>query len=188
DPCLEYLVHLLTIEVPKLWGPFASSCIIKSTLDMLTGCMLENRFQSGYERLAQKFPRFVRRKSGNSEAYIFFNFPEAMFPEAINLGLYVHSIPGPVDVTDFVNDIFSYYKERVLGNENNTYIVSEARRQKCPSIEVLEQTCQRTCAMHKHLKQKLAIADERVLRKYCSYVDGMVTYHITNPRYRLEEI
>ncbi|KAK1146209.1 terpene cyclase [Aspergillus melleus] len=188
DPCLKYLAHLVAVEVPKLWGPFASSCIVKATMDMVAGAILEKRFPSGFEHLAQNFPAFLRRKSGDSEAYVLFNFPESLFPESEYLGLYIHSLPGAIEISDFTNDIMSHCKESIVGNEKNTYIVSEARRQNCSSAEVLDQTCQSTWAMHQHLHQKLAVADERVLQAYCSFVDGMAGYHIVDPRYRLGEM
>ncbi|KAH8435115.1 uncharacterized protein LDX57_012744 [Aspergillus melleus] len=188
DPCLNYLAHLLAVEVPNLWGPVACSCIVKATMDMVAGSLLEKRFPSGFERLAQNFPAFLRRKTGDSEAYVLFNFPELLFPESEYLGLYIHSLPGAIEISDFINDIMSHYKESIVGNEQNTYIVNEARRQERSSAEILDQTCQNTWAMHQHLQQKLAAADERVLQAYCSFVDGMAGYHIVDPRYRLGEV
>ena len=188
DANLDYLAYLLAVELPKLWGPFASSCIIKATLDLLSGCLLENYFPSGFERLASGFPSYLRNKTGASEVYAYFIFPGVLFPESEFLGLYVHSIAGIIKITDAINDIISYYKERVIGDETTGLIVSEARVQLRSPAEVLLEMCKDTGATHQHTKQILGDANEQLLRAYCSFVDGLSAFHILSDRYRLSEI
>ncbi|KAE8308289.1 hypothetical protein BDV41DRAFT_581572 [Aspergillus transmontanensis] len=152
DSNLDYLAYLLVVELPKFWGPLAYSCIIKSTLDLLSGCALEGRFPSGFERQAHRFPSYLRNKTRASEVYAFFVFPESLFSESTSLGLYVHSIPGIIEVTNAVNDVISYYKEYVIGNEKNGLIVNEARVQMRQPAEVLYDICRDAGAMHAHIK------------------------------------
>ncbi|KAB8209250.1 hypothetical protein BDV34DRAFT_210230 [Aspergillus parasiticus] len=159
DSNLDYLAYLLVIELPKFWGPLAYSCIIKSTLDLLSGCVLEGRFPSGFERQAHEFPSYLRNKTRASEVYAFFIFPESLFSESTSLGLYGHSIPVIIE-----------YKEYVIGNEKNGLIVSEARVQ-----------------MRQPAK-KLGEADEQLQQAYYSFVDGLSAFHILSKRSRLPEI
>ncbi|OJJ75482.1 hypothetical protein ASPBRDRAFT_191711 [Aspergillus brasiliensis CBS 101740] len=188
DPNLDYMAHLLAVELPKLWGPFTSSCIIKATMDLLSGCMLESYFPSGFDHLARGFPSYLRNKTGASEVYAFFIFPESLFPESEFLGSYVHIIGGTIEVTNAVNDIISYYKESVIGDEMNGRIVSEANVQMRQPVDVLLEVCRDAGTMHEHIKQKLGEADERLLRAYCSFVDGLSAFHVLSERYRLSEI
>ncbi|GFF29956.1 hypothetical protein IFM61606_10449 [Aspergillus udagawae] len=188
DANLDYLTRLLAVDLPKLWGPFTSSCIMKATMDLLSGCLLENYFPSGSHRLASGFPSYLRNKTGASEPYAYFIFPESLFPEREFLGLYVHSIAGIIEVTNAISDIISYYKEAVIGDEANGRIVSEARVQMRQPAEVLLETCRESGAMHQHIKQILGEANKQLLRAYCSFVDGLSAFHILSGRYRLSEI
>ncbi|GFF58849.1 hypothetical protein IFM46972_11219 [Aspergillus udagawae] len=187
DANLDYLTHLLAVDLPKLWGPF-TSCITKATMDLLPGCLLENYFPSGFDRLASGFPSYLRNKTGASEAYAYCIFPESLFPEREFLGLYVHSIAGIIEITNAINDIISYYKEEVIGDEANGRIVSEARVQMRQPAEVLLETCRESGSMHQHIKQTLGEANKQLLRAYCSFVDGLSAFHILSGRYRLSEI
>ncbi|KAE8321372.1 hypothetical protein BDV39DRAFT_197645 [Aspergillus sergii] len=174
---LDYLAYLLVVELRKLWVPLACSCIVKSTLDLLSGCALEGRFPPGFERQAHGFPSYLRKKTEASEVYAFSIFLESLFSESISLGLYVHSIPGIIEVTNAVNDVISYYKQYVIGNEKNGPIVSEARVQMRQPAEVLYDIC-----------RDAGEADEQLQQTYCSFVDGLPAFNIISKRYRLSEV
>ncbi|KAM4058910.1 trichodiene synthase [Hirsutella rhossiliensis] len=95
-PHLDCLARHLTIETPKYFGDSGTNIIIGSTLDAINGLALEAAFPGGFPKATAGFSLWMRVENG-----------------------YVQIVPNLRDIICYVNDIISFYKERVLAKENS---------------------------------------------------------------------
>ncbi|KAL7823720.1 terpenoid synthase [Trichoderma gracile] len=117
DPLLDCLARLLRDETPKFFGPFGTNIIITSTLDGINSFALEATFPRGLPKAMPAFSCWLRTCTGYSAAYGCFVFPNTKCPESEYLGRYVQIMPNLRDTISYINDILSFYKERILAKE-----------------------------------------------------------------------
>jgi len=91
----------------KYYDPIIASAIIQSTLAFVDACLLEVR--RGYQMMPQAeggegWSHYIRVKDGLGDAFAFFLFPRAIFPEASS---YLQVIPDFVVFLIRGNDLFS---------------------------------------------------------------------------------
>lgn len=188
-PVLAQFCRYLCVETPKYYGSYGASCIIKAGLDFITGCKLEAMFPHGFPPARSKlFPRFIRKKTGISEAYAHALFPEELFPEKIWLAKYITAIPDMIDVIDLTNDVLSFYKESVVGDEENTFIQSYARTFSCTAVEALNRISEDVVQANSNSLEVLGSGGEELAKVYDDCIKGYVTWHFTQKRYRMAEI
>jgi len=181
------LAKLLEDDTGKFFSDYVTGAIRKATIDYFLAGLIETGFVF-VERAVEgsKFPRYQRMKSGSSEAFSMFLFPEERFPERAFLGKYVVVVPEMVDWLDHVNDFLSYYKERVVGQESDTFVENQARVDGGSEKEVLDSMGDMLGkARMKILKSEL---DEKMKEGLLRWMEGYVVYHLTQNRYRLKEI
>ncbi|KAF8534190.1 hypothetical protein BDD12DRAFT_896819 [Trichophaea hybrida] len=65
----------------------------------------------------------------------------ALFPEELYLETYLPAIPSIIELVNGINDIMSFYKESVVGTEENTFMMNTARLHKRDPVVVLEDFC-----------------------------------------------
>jgi len=94
----EFRDHLS--EFYNFWEPLTADCIVISTMEFITGCLLEYMSSSRSIQVsedASSWPYFLRRKTGCSPAYSYMIFPKSF---KIEIGDYIQVIE---DITLFVN-------------------------------------------------------------------------------------
>ncbi|KAL7811676.1 trichodiene synthase [Trichoderma aethiopicum] len=185
-PFLDCLARLLRVETPKLFGPFGTNIIITATLDGINGSTLETMFPRGLPKLMPAFSSWQRTWTGYSLAYGCFIFPDAEFPESEFLGRYVQIKPSLRDVISFVNDILSFYKERILAKEV-CLIANLAQEKSISDLASLKLVCDSALSLDKDIRQFLA-GDGTVLGAYVGFLLGYLEWHFRVDRYRLEEL
>ena len=186
DPYLDCLDRLLKFEALKFFGPSMTNLIISSTLDGINAHVIESRFSHGFPRSMSGFSSWLRSKTGY-EAYGYFMFSERQFPENEWLGLYIQGLPNLRDVICYINDIMSFYKERVLRSEN-CLISNLAEENGCDVIAALQSLCARTVAMTYDIRHGYAGHGGSLVKAFDSYMDGYIRWHLSQSRYRLNEI
>jgi hypothetical protein len=100
---------------------------------------------------------------------------------------YLPLIPDLGLYTNQLNDLFSFYKESIVGDERNNAPHLRARMAQMSVATVLQQLQKEILdslgRMNRVLQQRPA------LEKYVTaYIDGYVAYHLDDPRYRLSEL
>ena len=184
---LDCLVRLLKDETPKFFGPCVTNIVISSTLDGINGHNMESMFAHGFPHPMPGFSAWIRSKTGYADAYGCFIFSEREFPESEWLGRYIQGFPNVRDVINYINDIMSFYKERVLEREN-TLISNLAKENGCDVIASLKDHCAHTAAMTRVVRQGYAREGDVLLKAFNSYIDGYFKWHLESGRYHLVDI
>jgi hypothetical protein len=141
DPILiQFEKHLQ--QMYTYWDPLCANLIISSTLEFVSGCVLESRSDLAgmpVHRYARGWPYFLRAKTGVAPAYAYMIFPRQTHPD---VSAFVQPIPDISKFIEFTNDVLSYgalllrpgtlliiirrfYKEEVV-NETANYIHNRA--------------------------------------------------------------
>ncbi|KAJ5524176.1 hypothetical protein N7494_010826 [Penicillium frequentans] len=184
DPHYDHFASLLIHDTPQLFGPYATACIINSSLDMIASCGLEYQFPKGFSRMTNDFPSWLRSRTGNGESYAWFNFPKSVFSEDTQLGEYVTSIKGIAEWIDLVNDVLSYHKEMRLGNESNNLLANQARARKSTPLAQLRLSCKRIEVLKRETEWVLQPCPDAV-QAVENFREGYIMFHCAQPRYDL---
>lgn len=118
DPVLDRFAECLA-SMWSFYDPFTANAIVTSALEFVNGCYLES-ITAGMEvnPSADRYPYFLRSKTGVAQAYAFMTFPKSVHPTPRNFIQAAPSISYWIDIT---NDILSFYKEE-LANETGNYV------------------------------------------------------------------
>lgn len=190
NPNIALFVRLITQEVPRYFGPISTAAIIKSSIDFLVGCLIEAEFPkglAGVPETSSRFPHYQRLKSGSSEAYAYFLFPDAVFPEKQYLETYLPAVPDITEHIDMINDVLSFYKESVVGTEQNSFLMNSARIHNVDPVELLKDVAAKQKKLSMDISATLSKRPE--LRKsFETFVKGYIMWHCSEKRYRLSEL
>lgn len=138
------------------------------------------------------FPRYFRNMTGCSEVYVYFLLTQENFSMA-RMKLLLQAIPELLNVTDELNDLFSFYKESVIdidrdsAIERDTYVYQQACVDGAPVCDVIQ-------SVAKKIKQRYAVIesilqDDPVLQELGrGFMLGQMQFYITSKRYRLSEL
>ncbi|KAA8895828.1 isoprenoid synthase domain-containing protein [Sphaerosporella brunnea] len=189
QPVLALMHRYLTVEARKIWGPVGSAAVGKATLDFYLGLLIEAKFPNGLQatKTSARFPAFLRYKTGASEAYAFFLFPDCQYPEEDYMETFLPAFPDIIEVTNGMNDVLSFYKECVVGTEWNTYFPNMARILGRDPIAVLEETCDHVVRRSREVLSTLS-GKPNARRAFEIYLKGFVMWHVMEKRYRLDEV
>ncbi|KAI5851896.1 isoprenoid synthase domain-containing protein [Tricharina praecox] len=188
-PSIRHFLRLVREDAPKHYGPLSTGVIVKSTIDYFVGCLIESQYPKGVKcpASAGRFPRYLRLKSGNSEAFAHMIFPEERFPERKFLETYLPTIPDIVELTYMINDCLSMYKESIVGTEENTYFMSMGKVHRCDPVDVLVRTGVDQAGLARDVSATLD-GKEELKEAFETYLSGYIMYHCTQKRYRLAEL
>ncbi|KAE9386497.1 terpenoid synthase, partial [Gymnopus androsaceus JB14] len=169
---------LLLRETTDHFDDICSNIIVTATLNLVTARLLEenpNRIQLPVDSL---YPLFSRTMSGAAEAYALF-----AFHSNVPWTDYIHAIP---DIANFINDgndVLSFYKENLAGDEQNRISMIS----KCKGVSKIDALTE--------LASEGTMADGRVLRylktqpdalrAYQEFRVGYIHFHLSLPRYKL---
>jgi hypothetical protein len=116
--CLFQGTQRILYSLYNYFGKYTCQMIHKCTMDFFGGTFLE--FYKDHiipPREALHFPDYIRYKTGISEVYSHFLFNEWEFPESEYLAVYLPVIPEIRIFFDAGNDVVSFYKENIVGND-----------------------------------------------------------------------
>lgn len=188
SPILQSLADWLD-ESPSYQGPFEVDMNIKSTIEHISGCILERDYDGKMilPRGAVNFPPYLRTKTGFAEPYAHFCFPEALYPESQFLHVYLPAIQDLCDYINYANDILSFYKESIVGSERLTYIPNIARTHGLNLTDALRKIISNV-AEHVHNIRVILADYPQLLKTTEEFIQGFTVWHLDQPRYRLGEL
>ncbi|KAL4733616.1 isoprenoid synthase domain-containing protein [Aspergillus similis] len=180
--------------IPRFYGPFASDMIRKAIVEFISASVLETEYAGRItlSPTAPDFPYYFRQKTGLPEAYAFFAFPEALFPESVFMPVYLPVIPDLMRYVSLANDLLSYYKESVVGRERFNYTLNHARTNNLTPLALLRETVSSLNACVANVRAALANRDSAdctdLQDAATKLFSGYAVYHYSSARYRLSEL
>jgi hypothetical protein len=188
-PILQSLVDFHP-TLKECFGPYACDMILKGTIEFISGCILELRYDGKLipPQSAPNFPQYLRLKTGISEPHAHFVFPEPMYPEGLCLQTYLPVMPDLVDFINYANDIMSFYKESVVSTEQFNFISNYSRVHNTAPLQVLPIICEKTIQCLHRIRETLSLsADSRMLETTEEFIQGYLAWYLNRPRYKLDD-
>ncbi|KAL4808096.1 isoprenoid synthase domain-containing protein [Aspergillus unguis] len=188
SPVLQSFAEWLT-EGDKYMGPFANAMNIKCAIEFVHGCLLENTYNDNMQipRHAVNFPAYLRAKTGFTEPYAFFCYPQDLYPEDKYLQIYLPAMQDLCEYVNYCNDILSFYKESVVGEERLNYVCNYASAHGVSLLEALRQISASVVRNVQNIR--LILADhEDVLGDTEAFIQGYAAWYLLQNRYRLHEL
>ncbi|KAF2680331.1 terpenoid synthase [Lentithecium fluviatile CBS 122367] len=188
SPILQSLVNFL-LDNDTYMGPYAAAMNTKATIEFICGCIMERDYDGKVVPPvgAKKFPSYFREKTGYTEPYAHFCFPEAIFPEKDYLHVYMPCIQDLIEFISYANDILSFYKESVVGDERLNYVCNIANTHGLSAADALGLVC-------KNVTENVTTV-RKVLRDYPEMKDtvdeffrGYIAWYLNQKRYKLTDI
>ncbi|KIY68774.1 terpenoid synthase [Cylindrobasidium torrendii FP15055 ss-10] len=152
-----------------------------STIQFVTACAIEVT-PSLQETFSPEAACHTRSMSGDSLVYIIF-----IFPRSIPYKDYKDALPSICDFVDLANDLLSFYKEEVAGEECN--LVSYLHKgcsNGATKVDVLEWVMQR--ATHCYYRSLELLKTKETREALRLFAQGMLEFHLQSKRYRLSEM
>ncbi|KAF5329790.1 hypothetical protein D9619_009251 [Psilocybe cf. subviscida] len=180
-PVLDGLVEVLN-DAETHFGRTVANIVVHDVLAFFNSLLLNYETQGlNWSRDAAGFPNFIRLMSGVSTAYSMFTFPADMA-----LTRYIQAIPEIGDYNCYLNDVLSFYKEEIRGEEDN-YISQVAKAQGLTKNEVLKKLANDVANTTNRLN-KILEGDPDAYHAWSGFKSGYIHYHISNPRYKLDDL
>ncbi|GLI82180.1 hypothetical protein PoHVEF18_010586 [Penicillium ochrochloron] len=170
-------------------GPFANAMNIKCGIEFIHGCVFENAF-NGKIRMpvgATNFPGYFRAKTGFTEPYAFFCYPEDLYPEAQYLHIYLPAMQDLCEYISYCNDILSFYKESAVGDERLNYVYNYASAHGIGLTEALKTICSNVVRNIKNIR-KILVDHPDVLRDTEIFIQGYAAWYLLQKRYHLSDL
>ncbi|KAF5345287.1 hypothetical protein D9758_008417 [Tetrapyrgos nigripes] len=181
DPALDRFPQILN-NLYLHWDPVCANMMVCSAYDFIVGTILEDRRMVPHQA-AIHWPKFLRLKSGVANAYALATFPKDRHPD---LSVYVQALPDMSDFINFVNDILSFYKEDLTGDDMN-YVGFSARLSGKTSLQVVSELIEEVVQSHRRIVDILADQPE-TLKWWLTFEQGYIAWHLSSCRYKLSEI
>lgn len=166
------------------YNPFVGDMILKSSMDYISVNVfeVEQKGRLKVDRNTSMFPEFLRQKSGIGEAYAFANFPKG----SLDVASYITLIPDLAVIVPQLNDIVSFYKESIIGDEQDTNLMLVAEVEGCSATEALEMTVDKCLHSIRRLRAA-CLRDEDLRIVVDSFVEGFALYHLKWSRYHMDD-
>lgn len=181
DPVIEWFN---TEQLPKLWEefePVVAGLIADSFHAFINGTLIETATKTmKFNPTAPFFSDYVRLKSGIPEVYSFFVFQLA------GLQTYIQAIPDVIVFINFGNDILSFYKEQLAGEDNN-FVHMRAKSSGRSLADTLEELVEESLVVKERVEKTLEPFPEH-LTSWRQFVKGYIDFHSVSSRYRLRQL
>ncbi|XP_006462246.1 hypothetical protein AGABI2DRAFT_119105 [Agaricus bisporus var. bisporus H97] len=178
---LNNLADLLA-ETGTYFDPVATNLIMCATFSFMNAMVIEN-ITAGMKipSQAKRYPDCLRQFSGISKAYAAF-----IFRPSVSAAQYIHALPELEDIINYVNDIASFYKEELAGEDGNavSLLAKLNNRSKLDQLRVLSDG---VAESHRRTLEILKGRDDAE-RDYLLFWSGYIPFHLSTTRYRLMEL
>ncbi|KAF9254922.1 terpenoid synthase, partial [Marasmius fiardii PR-910] len=180
-PILDALVKNIQ-DTFKLYNRIQSSLFVTSNMDFVNSLMLdmEIRKVTNFNQSAG-FATYKRGISGVQVGYAML-----IFPKDIDVGVYIQYLPQMSIYINYMNDVLSYYKEELKGEEENL-VTLLAKESGITNYEAFQRVADDVAEADRIILEGLA-SNQRALNCWKSYRAGYVRFHISSPRYKLDEL
>ncbi|KAK7464254.1 hypothetical protein VKT23_006418 [Stygiomarasmius scandens] len=180
EPVLTLLAGVLR-DMYNHFGRVEANGIVTSGLNLYNSVLLEIRSRElQIEVTEPAYASFYRNMSGATDAFSFFMFP------SVPMSDYIQAMPDLAIVLNYTNDILSFYKEEVQGDEVNcvTLLANGRKISKLDAVNVLIDDCVKA---HQNIVRILAPSKE-ASEVYHKWMQGYFGFHVYAERYRLNEL
>ncbi|KAF9468658.1 isoprenoid synthase domain-containing protein [Collybia nuda] len=170
------------------WDALPANSIVCAALEFVNGCALENH--ADIQNIvpcssSPSWPYYLRAKTGVAPAYSFMIFTKNVHPK---LSHFIQAIADINLFIDLTNDTLSFYKES-MDNEEGNYVTNRSLVHGKPPIRVLSEVADEAYAAYSRVSKSLKTqGTPEAYKAWMTFVHGYITFHVTQGRYRLEEL
>jgi trichodiene synthase len=171
----------------QYYGGFCGITIFRSTLDFFQGCWIEQNNFGGFPG-SSYFPHFLRRLNGLGGISSATLFPSSEFDEERHFKEIVTAVAQIEPQLTLCNDLISFYKE-FDSPRDQINLVSNLMN--CNGVDweaAFEQLTSDTILYCEQLVNVFKGKDPKVEATVRAFVQGYVTWHLCDPRFRMEEV
>ncbi|GJJ13598.1 hypothetical protein Clacol_007854 [Clathrus columnatus] len=184
DPILECLSKVLMPRVWEYYHPLAANAICIGLYEFIQGTALESITKTmKHHSSAPEFPNYVRLKAGAPAPYAYWLFYS---PERSDITPYVQIMPDFLEIINWINDILSFYKEELDGEDDN-FVHMRAKTSGKSAVAALDQICEETLLRMDRISKTLSESPEH-LTIYKEFMVRYLRFHTSTSRYRLKEL
>ncbi|KAJ5931117.1 terpenoid synthase [Penicillium verhagenii] len=168
----------------RIFGQFGGDMIVKSTLEYISVTVVEQNQENNLHfcRDASDYLFFFRAKTGLSEAYAFFCFPDER-----DLTRYITAIPSLMVLLCYINDILSFYKEESEAGDPSGLIQNYAKAFGLTSLQSLCHIRKKTVEEARKICRIMS-GDAVMAENLNRFISGYIFFHLVGRRYRLDEL
>ncbi|KAJ7107924.1 Trichodiene synthase [Mycena epipterygia] len=183
NPVLRHFsLHLRDMYL--YWDPVVANCIVCAALEFVNGCVLESRAEiraMAVSPLAERWPSFLRAKTGVAAAYTLMIFPQS---ENVDIAQFMQAVPDINVFIELSNDVLSFYKEMLAGEVAN-YMHNKSATTGKTVDATLDDTSREVISTYERVSSYLRGSTREAWE---TFVKGYITFHVTQDRYRLREL
>ncbi|KAJ7744106.1 isoprenoid synthase domain-containing protein [Mycena metata] len=168
------------------WDPFCANAMSCAALEFITATVLEVRTEVSEMTVrptATRWPGYLRAKSGMAPGFSCAAFPTSGHPD---ISSYIQVLPDMDDYICLVNDILSFYKEELVGENINYVHVRSKMTGKTPH-RVLVEMVREVGDIHARIAATLAGHPE-ALASWEILEHGFIAWHFSIERYKLSQL
>lgn len=170
------------------YGTFCGLTIMRSVFDFFQGCWIETHNFQGFPG-SDYYPLFLRRLVGLGGMYGGSLFPAENFDEKALFEEITIAIAQMEPMIDFINDLISFYKEFDDSRDQVSLVTNYCQVEGITLREAFDRLTADTIHSVERLR---AIFDggktPAVKDSIHAFVQGYVTFHLCNERYRVREV
>ena len=156
-------------------------------LQVFQGCWIEQYNFFGYPG-SYDYPKFLRRLNGLGQCVGASMFPSADFDEK-ELFTEITSVIAQIENwMIFVNDLMSFYKEFDEPRDQTSLVNNYARCDGTTLDEALNKLSRDCIVDSEQIVAVFKDKDPKLANTIFSFCQGYVTWHLSDPRYRLKEL
>ncbi|KAL0565469.1 hypothetical protein V5O48_016558 [Marasmius crinis-equi] len=185
DPVLDQLPRNLS-NLYLHWDSVCANSMVCAALEFISGTVMEDKEEIETMPLhpsAENWPRFLRAKTGVAPGYSHAVFPRTAHPD---MSAYVQVLPDMDNFLTHGNDILSFYKEDLAGEEMS-YVAVRARISGKDPLRVISEMVDEITRSHERIIAVLSDHPE-ALKWWLTFEKGYIWWHLSLKRYRLSEI
>ncbi|KAJ5096608.1 hypothetical protein N7456_007329 [Penicillium angulare] len=201
QPAVFERMKWLLAELDKSYSSFSANKLFNGIINAWSVFEVEYDQTPGFElsKVNQEtasplFPHYFRNMTGCSEVYVFFLVmkKDCTMPR---MRLLLQVTPELINITDEINDLFSFYKESVIDIkraegkeiELDNFVYQEAGVSQAPVFDVLQSTARRILD-RQALIDTITKDDQKLQSLIRDYINGQFQFYCTASRYRLSEL
>jgi len=180
---LDGLDRLLR-EINLHYQGVQANVILTASLNFVTSTILDFETQGmPVSPHAKSYATFLRTMSGICESYAMFTFP----PE-IPVKSYIQAVPEFCLAINYFNDILSFYKEELAGEDGN-YISLEASQRGQAKIPVFRDLARDVSLCVSRVANILEGSNSEAKSAFQCFMGGYVSFHTSfDSRYHLNDL
>ncbi|KAJ7592216.1 Trichodiene synthase [Mycena floridula] len=169
------------------WDPLIANCIVCAALEFVSGCALESRSEireMDISPLAERWPYFLRTKTGVAAAYALMLFPKDSNPD---ISKFIQVIADINIFIDLTNDVLSFYKE-TLADEITNYIHNKSATTGKTPDATLADAASEVISTYERISSYMQNSASSCQTAWKTFVNSYIGFHVTQERYKIQEL